>query len=321
MDPRFESFQDYVQPFLIDHSHIRGKVVRLGPTVDTILSRHDYPEPVSRLLAELIVLSTMLSSNLKGKGILTVQLKGDGPVKFMVVDASASGAMRGYAEIHPERMAVLMEQHEETHPKFHELVGKGYLVITLDQGKEPYQGIVELKEGGLTPTLQHYFTNSEQTAVLVKTSVGLQTEKRKTSWCAGGIMLQHIPHEGGHRSENSNIVHFDPDAEPSEQWKRACMFTQTVKDLELLDPYLPPQELLYRLFNEDGVWVYESSSVHEACRCSREKIAKALSQFPKEEVVAMAEDDGKIVVNCQFCNNAEDFSLAQLDALYSSPNA
>jgi molecular chaperone Hsp33 len=290
--------------------------VRLNETVDTILHRHEYPEPVSQLLAELVVLSAMLAANLKKKGILTVQLKGNGPVRFMVVDADAKGHMRGYAQLADDAVSQFDNDDDKKEWSFNELVGEGYLAITLDQGKEPYQGIVEFQQESLTKTIQHYFTNSEQTQVIVRVAVGRNSQPGKSSdgkgqWCAGGIMLQYVPHEGGVKQQGSNQIHFDVDEAPSEQWNRAAMFTRTVEQVELLDPLLSPQDLLYRLFNEDGVWVYEPQEFDVSCRCSREKVVQTLQRFPKEELETMAEG-GEITVTCQFCNQTEKFTVDDL---------
>lgn len=299
-------YKDCVQPFLIHHSGIRGKLVRLAEVADTILTRHDYPEVVSHLLAELLVMAAMLSANLKGKGILTLQLKGDGPVRFMLADTTAAGKMRGYADIAEGGAEKLLALKPEK-AKLSEIVGKGYIAITLDQGKEPYQGIVELEGESLIDTVQHYFTQSEQSGVMLKIAVG---KTREDEWRAGGILLQHVPEEGGHATQAAK-----PQDTPEEQWHRACVLAETVKETELLDQYLPPQQLLYRLFNEDGVWVYGAAGVEEQCRCSRKKISNTLASFPREEVEGYAVD-GVVSITCQFCNNEEKFNLGDLAQLY-----
>ncbi len=310
MSVELVEYKDCVQPFLIHHSNIRGKLVRLAEVTDTILKKHDYPEVVSHLLAELLVISAMLSANLKGKGILTVQLKGDGPVRFIVVDSTATGTLRGYAEIN-EGTQEYLESLKPSKAKLSEVLGKGYICITLDQGKEPYQGIVELSETTIMETLQSYFTNSEQSEVVLKVAVGCSRQNGTPSqWRAGGILLQRVPEEGGIQAQ-------DQQESPLEQWQRTCIFTDTVKDSELLDQYLPLQQLLYRLFNEDGVWVNEISEVRAGCRCSRPKITRTLVSFPQEEIQSMA-IDGQVSVVCQFCNTKEIFTLDELASLYAS---
>ena len=197
------------------------------------------------------MLAAMLSSRLKSHGILTMQLKGDGLVKFVVVDAVYGGALRGYAEIAPgaaETIEALSLQGELT---LQDLLGKkGYLAITLDKGSgSPYQGIVALSGDSLSEAVQAYFTQSEQTEVMVRVSVGRErvAGEKAGKWCAGGIMLQQIPHEGGTRIEGSNQIHYEG-MHPKEQWQRSKMFAETVQDHELLDSLLTAPELLYRLF-------------------------------------------------------------------------
>lgn len=301
------SYTDTVQPFLIHHSSIRGRIVRLTQVADTILHRHAYPDVVSQVLAELLVIATMLSANLKGKGILTLQLKGEGPVKFMVVDATAEGALRGYASVDPDAEESLsnLSSAEAT---LSTLFGKGYIAITLDQGSEPYQGIVELTGDTLTETIQAYFTHSEQSEVMLKISVTRPaSDAENQPWCAGGIMLQHVPGEGGiGLAEGSRH-----DEDPGEQWRRASILSETLKDSEIADIYLPPAQLLYRLFNDDGVWVYDASHVAAGCRCSRTKILNTLQSFPAEDMASMA-IEGIITVTCQFCNQDEVFALSEL---------
>ena len=325
---------DFAQPFLIDHSNIRGRLVRLNDVVDTILTRHDYPEPVSRLLGELLVVAAMLSGNLKNEGLLTLQLKGKGLVRFIVVDVEFGGKLRGYAEL-AEGAAEALARMEEKHlaPSLSDMVGDGYLAITLDNAysKQPYQGIVGLSGKSLSDTVQSYFTNSEQTEVRLKISVGSMQYggESRAQWCAGGMLLQHVPGEGGKREkgwlppgseDNAGVTlhdeaddaaaHMRPSNEPDpDLWNRIALFYDTLKPYELLDPLLPTEELLYRLFNEDGVWMYDAAPFQTGCRCSRERISNVLRSFPEEELATMTEEDGTLSVNCQFCNKAEEFSL------------
>lgn len=298
-------YKDCIQPFLIHHSNIRGKAVRLVNVTETILTRHEYPAVVSHLLAELLVIVAMLSANLKGKGILTVQLKGDGPVRFMVADSTASGKMRGYAEI-AEGMREKLEAMKPGAVGIPDILGKGYICITLDQGKEPYQGIVELSGQTLSNTIEAYFTNSEQSEVTVRIAVG---RGQREDWHAGGILLQRVPGEGGIELEKAH-------ENQEETWQHTCLFMDTVKDVELLDQYLPINQLLYRLFNEDGVWVYDAVQVKAECRCSRKKISRMLASFPQEEIESLM-IKGKVSVVCQFCSREQRFNPKQLAKLYS----
>lgn len=311
MSIELQTYHDCVQPFLIHHSNVRGKLVRLNEVVNTILGRHNYPECISKLLGEMLVVATILSGNLKGRGVLTVQLKAEGALRFMVVDATADGELRGYADIAEGADHEALESLS-----FSELVGKGYLAITLHKGKEPYQGIVQLTGDSLIDSVQEYFTNSEQQGIWLKVMVDtlLHSDDRR-EWFAGGIMLQHMPEEGGKAKEYTQLSD-----DPEELWSRAITLAETLKKEELFDISLSPQALLYRLYNEDGVWVHDAFDVTVGCRCSREKVADVLSNFPKEEVESMMEDD-ELVVNCQFCNQAERFSVDDVEGLFKNASA
>ena len=304
MSLELASYQDILQPFLIHHSSVRGRMVRLGASVDAILSQHSYPPAVSKLLAEMCVLATMLSSNLKGRGKLTMQLRGDGDIEFMVVDVKADGAMRGYAEL---KEGAIFGDEERS---LQDLVGKGYLAITLQKGKTPYQGIVELDGESLSDSMQHYFTNSEQSVVSVSIATGQREQEGEAVWVAGGLMIQQVPKEGGIQDEAT--AHSAPEdfaQDLDEEWNHNRILASTVKEEELLDIYLSPQALLYRLFNEEGVWIYDAEGFRAECSCSREKVIQTLTQFPKDEIESMLDDAGKLEVKCQFCSAVEEFVM------------
>ena len=311
-----------LHPFLIDHSHIRGRMVRINAAVNDILSRHDYPDSVSRLLGEMLVIAAMLSANLKQEGILTLQAKGDGPVKFIVADATQDGTLRGYAQLN-ESGTLPKTSRGKTPPRLSDLLGKGYLAITLDQGTKGgrYQGIVDLVGTSLTDAISDYFTQSQQVDVAVKLSVTKKISGRgkKKHWHAGGIMIERLPQAGGifaDRDEQEQNVTPPPIGEASEdQWRRIKLFMQTVTDDELLSLEYTTWNVLKRLFGEDGVWAYTPRSVKDECRCSREKIAHVLSTIPQTEVESMAEH-GIVSVNCQFCNRTQMFDTEQVNALY-----
>lgn len=300
-------FADFYQPFLIDESYVKGNFIRLGEGVDTILSNHSYPDGVSQLLAEQIVLACMLSGNLAEGGSLTMQAKGsgEGPVKFTVVDVKANGDMRGYAELADDAEAQLKALHEKQEDlTLQDLLGKqGYLAITMTPSthSQQYQGIVALDGDDLAAALTEYFTQSEQIHVSIKVAVGKIANKGKTKWYASGMMVQRMPKQGGKKANKQQL------GEEEESWNRAKILMNTVTDEELLNPMLAPQTLLIRLFNEDGVWVYEPSQLQVNCSCSRARIEDVLSTFPVEDIEDMKTDDGIISVNCQFCNKTEVF--------------
>jgi molecular chaperone Hsp33 len=299
-------YEDTLQPFVLHRSSIRGRMVRLCPALDTILKRHDNPACVNHLLAEILTLAAMLSANLPEGGILTMQAKGDGPVKFIVVDAVHGGELRGYADIADgglKRLADLEEAYGEE-VSLGELMGTGYLCMTLDMGYgEPSQGIVPLEGGTITEAIENYFTMSQQIDVLFNTMVGKRTNGDGTTrWSAGGIMLERIPDEGGH-----NVLEPVPDDMSLRGWDYNELLVLTATQDELLDPHLKPSALLYRLFNEVGVWVNDAQDLSAGCRCSRERITGILRSMKTEDIEHMKEN-GIISVTCQFCNQAEVFT-------------
>jgi molecular chaperone Hsp33 len=307
----YSRFMDFYQPFLIDESRVKGNIIRLGVAMDIILSRHNYPDSVSRLLAEQMVLACMLSGNLSEGGSLTVQVKGPqhseaikGPVNFIVVDVRANGDIRGYADMENDaRKRILKMEKKQKDISLVDLLGEnGFLAITITPATDTqqYQGIVALTGDTLSKAVEEYFTHSEQLQVSIKAAVGKIAESGKHKWYASGIMIQRMPGEGGTAEK---IL---PEEE-SENWNRSKILMSTVKNEELLNPALAPQTLLVRLFNEDGVWVYEPRQLQVNCRCSRERIEEVLSNFPDDDLQDMKNDDGVISVNCQFCNKTEVF--------------
>jgi len=304
------SFSDFIQPFVIDRSAIRGRLVRLESALDNILTAHNYPLPLSRLLAEQIVLAALLSATLTDGGILTVQAKGNGAVRFMVVDVMAGGVIRGYAATEEDALGAALKEDKDAGMRA--LMGEGYLAVTLDEGRDSrrYQGIVELAGETVSDAFRGYFLQSQQAQVVVHVSVQPPDERHK-KWRAGGIIIERMPLEGGHEAESTA-------AEQDELWQRTGLFMHTLKDAEMLDPDITPQNLLYRLFNEDGVWVYKLQPLKSGCRCSRERVKSVLKSLPQAELTDALED-GKLTIHCQFCNKREVFTTEQIKQLYKKP--
>ena len=309
----FTHFVDFYQPFLIDESHVRGNFIRLGGAADTILHRHNYPKAISKLLGEQLVLACMLSGKMKEqRGSLTMQVKGsgEGPVNFTVVDVNSEGEMRGYAELAENASEKLAKLNPHSY-SLRDLVGdKGYLAITISSGMagQQYQGIVGLEGESLTDAISEYFGASEQIGVSIKVAVGHNPRKASQQWFASGMMVQRVPSEGGKKKTKKEL------AEEDKNWNRAKILMGTATDDELLNPELPAQTLLQRLFNEDGVWVYEPKRLTVGCRCSRERVADMLSRFSLDDLEHMMVD-GSIDVNCQFCNKTEVFRQNDVTAL------
>lgn len=297
-----DSRDNEVRPFQIEGMDVRGRAIRLGTVVDQILRSHAYPEPVARILGELLTLTGLLGSIMKFNGIVTIQTKSNGPVPMMVADyerrEDGVGRVRGYADIDETKLAAYGKS-----PSFKGLIGskKGYLALTIDQGEdmERYQGIVDLAEDSMAAVARNYFLNSEQTP----TELHLECARDPVTghWRAGGIMVQHLAR--GEQGRERIL-----DRETQEQWDRAGILMHSVKASELLDPQLDLDQLLFRLYNEDGVRVYEPARLVHQCRCSREKLQRVLVQFDDDELADMVRD-GMIDVNCQFCNQTYFFSL------------
>lgn len=301
---------DMIQPFMIERTGIRGRLVRAGPVVDTILRRHDYPEPVARLLGEMLALAGLLSAMLKFDGIFTLQTSGDGPVSLLVVDFTSDGQVRGYAQYDADRLAGVDLDPRAENAEVIRLLGAGRLAFTVDHAgaNERYQGIVELQGRTLADCLQHYFQQSEQIASGIRLTAEKVTEGDGVArWRAGGLLLQRLPEEAG-ASDLEGV-----DAEDA--WRRAVILMSSCTNAELSAPDVTPHELLYRLFHEDGVRVYTPKELSDRCRCSREKVERVLTTMAMDDIADLKADDGTVQVTCQFCNRLYAFGDADLAAL------
>jgi molecular chaperone Hsp33 len=309
---------DMVVPFQAEGLDARGRAVQLGPMLNSILDRHDYPEPVARLLAETVTLTVLLGTSLKFTGKLIIQTQGDGPVDMLVADFATPDSLRAYARYdeHLLAEAIARGQYEPQ-----DLLGKGYLAFTIDQGAhmQRYQGIVELNGSSLEEIAQAYFRQSEQ----IPTEVRLAAAQLYTmddggaprhQWRAGGVVLQFLPESqdrilvrdlpGGDVPEDidEDLMHGEED----EDWLEAKALMATIEDDELVDPQVNSERLLYRLFHERGVRVYDPVTVRDNCSCSRERIKAVLDSFDETELAESIEE-GKITVKCEFCSTSYEF--------------
>ncbi len=288
---RDESGDDVVVPFTLDKLDSRGRIIRLGCAIDNILLRHDYPTPVARALGEAITLTALIGSSLKFEGRLILQTQSDGPVNMIIVDFNAPDGLRAYARFDNDALLKLAEKGKIN---IANLLGKGHLAMTIDQGvnTERYQGIVELDNIGFEEVAARYFEQSEQIPTKVRLAVGEQIIKgeKRSRWRAGGILLQHLP-----VSEKSEREQSD------EGWIEAKSHLKTVDDAELLDPDISPERLLFRLFHESGVRIFNGQNLEDRCSCSAERIEAMLEQsFSSEEREKMLKN-GEIEVACEFC--------------------
>lgn len=295
---------DLIMPFRTVRSGVFGRVVWLGPVVDSILRRHDYPEPVSRVLGEAVALTALLGSSLKFDsafgGRLILQTKTDGPIGLLVVDFEEPGRMRAYASFDKARVEAL---GREARDKPGRLLGTGHLAMTIDPGGnlDRYQGIVALDGGSLSDAAHTYFRQSEQIPTLIRLAVARHYAAGSWQWRVGGLLVQYVPpvEEGAVADDDDEHVLVGED---DERWTGARMLAATVEDHELLDPTLTPDRLLYRLFAEEGVRAFPVIGVEEHCRCSRARVGKLLETFGAGELEDMREPDGAITVTCEFCN-------------------
>jgi len=297
---------DAVVPFEVANLDARGRALQLGAALDSILERHNYPEPVSRLLAEAIVLTVLLGSSLKFEGKFIFQTRSDGPVDMLVCDFATPSAIRAYARFDEIRLAEAVRD-KRTSPEV--LLGKGTLALTVDQGAhmQRYQGIVALDGSSLEDIAHNYFQQSEQIPTQVKLAVARLVERnadgtRQESWRAGGLLVQFLPHAGTGESGDE----IDRKTAKEEHWCEVLALTGTIESAELTDPQVGSERLLYRLFHEHGVRVFEPQKVEDRCSCSREKIHNVLSGFTAEEVEESTKN-GKISVTCEFCSTTYDF--------------
>lgn len=308
---------DIVLRFRTVRSNVMGRVVRLGPALDAILSRHDYPPHVAEALGQALGLVAMLGATLKGENaVLTLQAKSDGPVSLLVADYDVSGALRGYATF----------QNGDAPGAGKKIFGAGSLAMTIDPGEgfDRYQGIVELNGNSLVEAAHTYFAQSEQLPTFVRLAVAqsydaLNTTGDKTwTWRAGGLMIQHLAREGG-AAEVGAPQDQDEDQEPvavgedNEDWQRARFLAETVEDHELLDPNLSAERLLYRLFHEEGVVVFPTEKCRDQCRCSRDRVRNLLKTIAGGDMQDMTDESGQISVTCEFCSTKYAFNPDDLD--------
>jgi molecular chaperone Hsp33 len=279
-----------ITPFFIPSQPVRGRLIRLGPLANTLLTRHDHSPPVRALLGQALAVVAALASALKFSGSFSLQAKGDGPVSLLIADCTDGGALRGYARVDPDADI-------PADATARRLLGDGYLAFTVDQGmhREPQQGIVALAGETLAQMAESYFTTSEQLPCKVYLAAGDTPQ----GWRAAALVMERVAGAGGVAPEVS-------EAEQNEAWRTACILADTVTTEELLDDSLAPERLLYRLFHGEGVAVDRPRALAYGCRCSRARLGGILEGFSPDDLDHMTVD-GDIVMNCEFCNFAFRF--------------
>ena len=279
-----------VVPFYLPRRPVRGRLVRLGPLADALLTRHDNHPAVTALTGQALALAAALATALRFRGSFSLQAKGDGAVPMLLADCTEAGALRGYARAEPDRLAAVLAASDV--PSAAALLGGGYLAFTVDQGPdtERHQGIVAIEGETLADMALHYFETSEQ----IRCFVRLACARTDGGWRAGALILERVAGEGG----------IDPamdTAAQDEAWRTATVLAATLRDAELLDDALPPDRLLYRLFHTEGVAADRPRALAYGCRCSRARLSGVLEGFSTDDLDHMAVD-GDIIMTCEFCN-------------------
>jgi molecular chaperone Hsp33 len=279
-----------VVPFFLPQRPVRGRLVRLGPLADALLSRHDNHPVVTALVGQALALAAGLSTALKFRGSFSLQAKGDGPVSMLLADCTDAGELRGHAITNRDKLDALLAI--DPAPSAEALLGTGFLAFTVDQGGEQnrHQGIVAIEGGSLADMALHYFATSEQ----LRCHMRLACAQTPSGWRAGALILEKVAGAGG----------IDPalnDAAQEESWRTATTLAATLTEAELLDDALPAERLLYRLFHTEGVAADRARALSFGCRCSRARLASILEGFPAEDLDHMAIDND-IVMTCEFCN-------------------
>ena len=283
----------------IPSRHARGRVARIGGSLDAILGNHAYPPVIEQLLAEALVLTALLGSLLKDPGgQMTLQAQTESGIIDLLVCDYLGGQLRGYVRHDGDRLA-----EAGPNPSLFSLFGRGYLAITFDQpaSDERYQGIVPLEGESLARAAETYFTQSEQIPSIVR----LAARKGEAGWVAGGLLFQHLPEgEEGRDRLHTRLDH--------PEWSHVAVLAGSVKDAELTDPSLPLDDLIWRLFHEEEeVRTLAPVQLSRGCRCDPEYVKSVIARFPPEERAEMVGDDGFIRVDCAFC--ATDFPIALED--------
>ena len=273
---------DQLHRYLFEQFAVRGELVTVSETWKQILENHNYPQPVKRVLGELLVATSLLTATLKFAGDITVQLQGDGPMNMAVINGNNQQQMRGVARVQGE---VPEGADLKT------LVGNGFLVITItpDEG-ERYQGVVGVEGDTLAECLEDYFLRSEQ----LPTRLFIRTGEVEGQLAAGGMLLQVLPAQNAQGNDFEHLA----------------TLTETIKTEELFT--LPANEVLWRLYHEEEVTLYDPQDVEFKCTCSRERCAGALRTLPDEEIDSIMAEDGEIDMNCDYCGSHYVFNAMDI---------
>ncbi len=295
--PEGETGFDRLLSFTIPARNARGRIVRLGPVLETILAAHDYPPPIKHLLAEALVITALIGGLFKDEdGQLTVQAQTSGGIVGLLVCDYRGGELRGYVRHDAERLAAL-----GANPSLFALFGQGYLAMTFDlaSANQRYQGIVPLEGNSLAEACQAYFVQSEQVPTLMRVAV----RSGGQGCVAGGLLAQHLA-EGEEGRERLHVRLDHP------EWEHVAVLAGSTKHDELVDPELSLEGLIWRLFHEEPeVRVEHGPDLSRGCRCSIDHYRSVIAQFPESERAEMRDDAGLIVVDCAFCSKLFEIDI------------
>ena len=314
------AWDDTVLPFQLDRADIRGRVGRLDAVLDTILGQHDYPTPVAALVAEAAMITALIGQTIKLRWKLSLQVRGDGPVRLIATDyygpaqQGQPARMRAYAGFDPEALPA-----EVARP--FDLLGQGVFAILIDQGpgRPPYQGMTPIAGASLADCAETYFAQSEQLPTRFALAMGEALEPGgEAHWRGGGVLLQHMPkaspyaREGASGPDGLLAAEDVLEGADAENWRRAVMLLETVEPTELIGPHVGTEQLLLRLFNDEGPRVYTAQPVRFGCTCGPEKVVRTLAGYSTEEIAALTTAEGKVTADCQFCGAHYEFDPDEL---------
>lgn len=314
------AWDDTVLPFQLERADIRGRVARLDGVLEQVLSQHDYPAAVESLVAEMALLTALIGQTIKLRWRLSLQVRGDGPVRMIATDyygptdQGEPARLRAYA--HFDDAASQMPDAP------FDLIGKGFFAIQIDQGRDmhPYQGITPIEGGSLSACAETYFAQSEQLPTRFALTHGrAQRPGEAARWRAGGVMIQHMPAAGQHvAAEGGSGTHglLQPNdillGADSENWRRTNILLDSVEEMELIGPDVQPTDLLIRLFHEEQPRVFDPQPVQFGCTCSADRVRESLSIYAPDDIATMTTEEGIVTADCQFCGAHYEFDPATL---------
>ena len=323
------AWDDTVLPFQLDASDIRGRVARLDGALEEVLRQHSYPDEIEGLIAEMALLTALIGQSMKLRWKLSLQVRGDGPIRFIATDYygptddGAPARIRAYASYDPDTINLKAVPFSQ--------IGKGYFAILIDQGPDmtPYQGVTPLAGDSLSKCAETYFAQSEQIPTRFELTFGRsQIRGEEEQWRAGGVLLQHMPKaspelkgDGGSGEDGLLLPEDILDEVEGENWTRANALLDTVDALELIGPTVTPSDLLVRLFHEEQPRIYEAQPVKFGCTCSADRVRQSLSIYSAKDIGHMITDEGIVTADCQFCGSHYTFDPATLGFEAASDDA